>query len=52
MFKGQLFVVRCYANILNVIARDVIASIHGIIYNIRESEKFVKASPGCEKKNC
>lgn len=50
MLKGQLFVVRCYANILNVVAQDVIASIHGIIYNIRESVKFVKASPTREEK--
>ncbi|CAL9131797.1 unnamed protein product [Musa textilis] len=50
MLKGQLFVVRCYANILNVIAEDVVASIHGIIYNIRESIKFVKASPAREEK--
>ncbi|XP_072992110.1 zinc finger BED domain-containing protein RICESLEEPER 2-like [Typha latifolia] len=50
MLKGQLFVVRCYAHILNVIAQDVIASIHGIIYNIRESVKFVKASPTREEK--
>lgn len=50
MLKGQLFVVRCYANILNVVAQDVIASVHGIIYNIRESVKFVKASPGREEK--
>ncbi|XP_042433359.1 zinc finger BED domain-containing protein RICESLEEPER 2-like isoform X1 [Zingiber officinale] len=50
MLKGQLFVVRCYANILNVIAEDVIASIHGIIYNIRESIKFVKASRARDEK--
>lgn len=50
MLKGQLFVVRCYANILNVVAQDVIASIHGIIYNIRESVKFIKASPAREDK--
>ncbi|CAD5185538.1 unnamed protein product [Musa acuminata subsp. malaccensis] len=50
MLKGQLFVVRCYANILNVVAQDVIASIHGIVYNIRESVKFVKASPAREEK--
>ncbi|KAI0523625.1 hypothetical protein KFK09_006021 [Dendrobium nobile] len=50
MLKGQLFVVRCYANILNVVAQDVIASIHGIVYNIRESVKFVKASPMREEK--
>lgn len=50
MLRGQLFVVRCYANILNVVAQDVIASIHGIIYNIRESVKFVKASPAREEK--
>ncbi|RRT69539.1 hypothetical protein B296_00016584 [Ensete ventricosum] len=50
MLNGQLFVVRCYANILNVVAQDVIASIHGIVYNIRESVKFVKASPAREEK--
>ncbi|PKA49624.1 Putative AC transposase [Apostasia shenzhenica] len=50
MLKGQFFVVRCYANILNVVAQDIIASIHGIIYNIRESVKFVKASPSREEK--
>lgn len=44
VLKGQLFVVRCYANILNAVAHDVIASIHGVIYNIRESIKFIKGS--------
>nr|CAD1822367.1 unnamed protein product [Ananas comosus var. bracteatus] len=48
--KGQLFVVRCYGHILNVVAQDIIASIHGIIYNIRESVKFVKASPAREER--
>ncbi|KAM0873836.1 hypothetical protein ACQ4PT_037807 [Festuca glaucescens] len=37
MLKGQLFVVRCYARILNAAAQDVIASIHGVIYT-----KYVK----------
>lgn len=50
MLKGQLFVVRCYAHILNAVAQDVIASIHGVIYNIRESIKFIKASPSREEK--
>ena len=50
MLKGQLFVVRCYAHILNVVAQDVIASIHGVIYNIRESIKFIKASSAREEK--
>ncbi|KMZ65015.1 HAT family dimerization domain-containing protein [Zostera marina] len=44
MLKGKLFVVRCFAHVLNVVAQDVIASIHGIIYNIRESVKYVKAT--------
>uniref|UniRef100_A0ACD5W9W6 Uncharacterized protein n=1 Tax=Avena sativa TaxID=4498 RepID=A0ACD5W9W6_AVESA len=48
--KGQLFVVRCYAHILNAVAQDVIASIHGVIYNIRESIKFIKASPNREER--
>ncbi|KAJ3697410.1 hypothetical protein LUZ61_001115 [Rhynchospora tenuis] len=50
LLKGQLFVVRCYAHVLNNVAQDVIASIHGIIYNIRESVKFIKASPSREEK--
>ncbi|RLN23478.1 zinc finger BED domain-containing protein RICESLEEPER 2-like [Panicum miliaceum] len=50
MLKGQLFVVRCYAHILNAVAQDVIASIHGVIYNIRESIKFIKASSAREEK--
>jgi hypothetical protein len=50
MLKGQLFVVRCYAHVLNVVAQDIIASIHGVVYNIRESIKFIKASPTREEK--
>uniref|UniRef100_A0A1D1YIR7 Putative AC transposase n=2 Tax=Anthurium amnicola TaxID=1678845 RepID=A0A1D1YIR7_9ARAE len=50
MLKGQLFVVRCYAHILNVVAQDVLASIHGIVYNIRESLKYVKATTRREEK--
>ncbi|MQL78556.1 hypothetical protein Taro_010981 [Colocasia esculenta] len=50
MLKGQLFVVRCYAHILNVVAQDVIASIHGIVYNIRESLKYIKASLANEER--
>ncbi|CAO2174227.1 unnamed protein product [Urochloa humidicola] len=50
MLKGQLFVVRCYAHILNAVALDVIASIHGVVYSIRESIKFIKASSTCEEK--
>uniref|UniRef100_A0A8I7BBL9 BED-type domain-containing protein n=1 Tax=Hordeum vulgare subsp. vulgare TaxID=112509 RepID=A0A8I7BBL9_HORVV len=50
MLKGQLFVVRCYAHILNAVAEDVIALIHGVIYSIRESIKFIKASPSREEK--
>ncbi|CAO2180507.1 unnamed protein product [Urochloa humidicola] len=50
MLKGQLFVVRCYAHILNAVALDVIASIHGVVYSIRESIKFIKASSTREEK--
>jgi hypothetical protein len=46
MFKG----VRCYTHILNVVAQDLIASFHGIVYNIRESIKFLKASSIHKKK--
>jgi len=44
MFKGKPFVVCCFTHVLNVVAQDVIASIHGIIFNIRESVKYVKAT--------
>jgi hypothetical protein len=50
MLKEQLFVVRCYAHILNAIVLDVIASIHGVIYNICESIKFIKSTPAHEEK--
>lgn len=50
MLKGQLFVVRCYAHILNAAAQDVIASIHGVVYNISESIKFIKVSFAGEEK--
>ncbi|XP_037445775.1 zinc finger BED domain-containing protein RICESLEEPER 2-like [Triticum urartu] len=50
MLKGQLFVVRCYAHILNAAAQDVIASVHGVISGIRESIKFIKASDSHDEK--
>ncbi|KAE8802488.1 zinc finger BED domain-containing protein RICESLEEPER 2 [Hordeum vulgare] len=50
MLKGQLFVVRCYAHILNAVAQDVIASAHGVIFSIRESIKFIKASDTYDQK--
>lgn len=50
VLKGQLFVVRCYAHILSVIAQDLLASIHGVVYSIRESLKYVKASPEREQR--
>ncbi|KAF0914339.1 hypothetical protein E2562_028219 [Oryza meyeriana var. granulata] len=50
MLKGQLFVVRCYAHILNAVAQDAVASVHGVIYHIRESIKFIKASSVHEEK--
>ncbi|KAG6524116.1 hypothetical protein ZIOFF_014007 [Zingiber officinale] len=49
MLKGQFFVVRCYANILNVVAKDLITSIQEIAYNIRESVKLIKVSQWTEK---
>ncbi|XP_042438730.1 zinc finger BED domain-containing protein RICESLEEPER 2-like [Zingiber officinale] len=49
MLKDRLFVVRCYANILNVVAQDLIASVQEILYNIRESVKFIKASQWSER---
>ncbi|KAF0887907.1 hypothetical protein E2562_005622 [Oryza meyeriana var. granulata] len=48
--KGQLFVVRCYANIVNAVAHDVLASVHNVIYLVRESIKFIKADSAHEEK--
>ncbi|XP_015696132.2 zinc finger BED domain-containing protein RICESLEEPER 4-like [Oryza brachyantha] len=50
MLKGQLFVVRCYANILNAVAHDVLASAHNVVYLIRESMKFIKADSAHERR--
>ncbi|CAA7404311.1 unnamed protein product [Spirodela intermedia] len=50
VLKGQLFVVRCYAHILSVIAQDLLASIHGVVYSVRESLKYVKATPEREQR--
>ncbi|KAG8045114.1 hypothetical protein GUJ93_ZPchr0008g11409 [Zizania palustris] len=50
MLKDQLFVVRCYANILNAVAHDVLALVKSTIYLIRESIKFIKANSSSEEK--
>lgn len=50
MLKGQTFAVRCYANILNAVAHGVLASVHNVIYLIRESIKFIKADDAHENK--
>ncbi|XP_040377742.1 zinc finger BED domain-containing protein RICESLEEPER 3-like [Oryza brachyantha] len=50
IIKGQLFVVRCYAHTLNAVAQDVVASIQGVIYHIRESIKFIKSDSVHEEK--
>ncbi|XP_078442096.1 zinc finger BED domain-containing protein RICESLEEPER 2-like [Wolffia australiana] len=43
--KTQIFTVRCFTQMLGLIARDLLASIHGIVYSVRESVKYIKASP-------
>ncbi|KAK1292688.1 hypothetical protein QJS10_CPB17g02575 [Acorus calamus] len=50
MLDGRIFFVRCYAHILNTVARDALEAIHDIIYNVRESVKYVKASPAREER--
>ena len=43
LVKDQIFIVRCYAHVLNTIAHDLLASIHGMVYSIREMIKNAKS---------
>ncbi|KAK1275463.1 hypothetical protein QJS04_geneDACA016051 [Acorus gramineus] len=52
MLGGHLFFVRCYAHILSTVAQEALEAIHDVIYNVRESIKYIKSSPSREEKFC
>ncbi|KAK1300116.1 hypothetical protein QJS10_CPB13g00128 [Acorus calamus] len=52
MLGGRLFFVRCYAHILSTVAQEALEAIHDVIYNVRESIKYIKSSPSREEKFC
>ncbi|CAO2185199.1 unnamed protein product [Urochloa humidicola] len=48
--NGDLFHVSCAAHVLNLIVKDGLESIDGVIHDIRESVKYVKASTSRKEK--
>eukprot|EP00268_Persea_americana_P016719 TRINITY_DN1793_c0_g1_i1.p1 TRINITY_DN1793_c0_g1~~TRINITY_DN1793_c0_g1_i1.p1 ORF type:complete len:664 (-),score=107.47 TRINITY_DN1793_c0_g1_i1:309-2300(-) len=48
--NGQLHIASCYAHILNITVQEGLKAIHEIIYVVRESIKYVKASQVHEDK--
>ena len=47
---GDLFHVRCAAHVLNLIAKNCLEVIDGVINDIRESVKYIKSSTSTKKK--
>ena len=48
--NGDLFHVRCAAHVLNVIVKNYLEVIDGVINDIRESVKYIKGSTSTKKK--
>ncbi|XXG52159.1 hypothetical protein AAC387_Pa03g0544 [Persea americana] len=48
--NGQFYIASCFAHILNITVQEGLRAIHEIIYVVRESIKYVKASQAHEDK--
>jgi hypothetical protein len=48
--SGDIFHVRCAAHVINLIVKDGLQQIDGVIENIRDSVKYIKGSPSRNEK--
>ncbi|KAL6646280.1 hypothetical protein ACP70R_017888 [Stipagrostis hirtigluma subsp. patula] len=48
--NGELFHVRCAAHVLNLIVKDGLQAVDGIIDNVRDSVKYIRGSPSRKEK--
>ena len=48
--NGELFHVRCAAHVLNLIVKDGLQVVEGVIDNVRESVKYIKGSQSRKEK--
>ena len=48
--NGDLFHIRCAAHVLNLIVKNYLEVINGVINDIRESVKYIKSSPSTKEK--